>query len=94
MIDFINAEVEDDIDKMINKLKELKALRIEAAQIAAEDTYLTTEDVAKRLGVSEQAAREYMSRPGFPLLEVGKGYKVSAIAFALYNLERHLKGSK
>lgn len=93
MINFFAAEVEDDVDKMINKLNELKALRIEAAKIAAADTYLTSADVAKKLGISEAAAREYMSRPDFPLLEVGKGFKVSAIAFALYNLTRHMKGS-
>lgn len=94
MENIISMQAENDLDRFIGKLERVKGLELDIAQLIKEDTYLTTEDVAQRLGVSEQAAREYMSRPGFPLLEVGKGYKVSAVAFAVYNLERHLKGRK
>lgn len=92
MAKIVQIEVEDEIDRLIKKLEHLKALRLEAADIANTDRYLTTKDVAEKLGVSESAAREYMNRPGFPLLEVGQGFKVSAVAFAIYNLEQRMKG--
>ena len=43
---------------------------------------LNTEDVAKILCCSLATAREIMSRQDFPLIKVGKNYRVSELAFA------------
>lgn len=51
-----------------------------------EDSYLTAKDISKTFNCSEDAAREYMHRDGFPLIECGKELKVSSLGFKLYNL--------
>lgn len=43
---------------------------------------LNTDDVAKTLCCSLATAREIMSRQDFPLIKVGKNYRVSELAFA------------
>lgn len=76
-----------EIDELVSKLNEAKAALSSMEKIAGECKYLTTKDVAEALGVSEAAAREYMNRPDFPLLKVGKSLKVSSWAFLLYNMQ-------
>ena len=43
--------------------------------------FMNTKDVAKALGCSLPAARAVMMRADFPLIRVGKNYKVSEKAF-------------
>lgn len=43
--------------------------------------FLTTKDVANALGCSLPTARNIMMRADFPLLRVGKNFKVSEQAF-------------
>ncbi|MBQ5986210.1 MAG: helix-turn-helix domain-containing protein [Clostridia bacterium] len=80
-------DVLDNIDEMIGKLQTFRREYVDVQELIETERYLTVEDVAKALGVSLPTAREYMSRPDFPRLKCGKGYKVSATAFFLYNLQ-------
>ena len=82
-------DILENIDDLINKLTTFKTEYVSVQELIGSEKYLTAEDVAKLLGVSAAAAREYMSRPDFPKLKVGKGYKVSSTAFFLYNLKQH-----
>lgn len=50
--------------------------------------FLTTEDVAACLGCSVITARQIMSRKDFPLIRVGKNYKVFKPAFEKWAMER------
>lgn len=71
----------------------LKATELEFSavnELLCQEEYYTTKDVARLLGCSEASAREYMNRPDFPRLNVGKGFKVSKIAFFKYNLEQRV----
>ena len=80
-------DILSNIDDFISKLQTFKHEYVDVQSLISQEKYLTAEDVAAILGVSKPAAREYMNRPDFPKLNVGHGYKVSATAFFLYNLE-------
>lgn len=57
--------------------------------LAVESTYLKPADVAKKMGVSTNTAREFMNRPGFPVIRYGSGDRmlVNSIALLLYSLK-------
>ncbi|MCH5192059.1 MAG: helix-turn-helix domain-containing protein [Oscillospiraceae bacterium] len=50
--------------------------------------FYSTSDVAEMLGCSEAAAREIMRRADFPLIKVGKNYKVFKPAFEKWAMQR------
>lgn len=50
--------------------------------------FYNTNDIAKILGCSLDAARTIMNRKDFPLIKVGKNYKVYKVAFEKWALER------
>ena len=77
----------ENIDEMIGKLQTFRREYVDVQELIASEKYLSVEDVARMLGVSLPTAREYMARPDFPKIKAGKGYKVSATAFFLYNLQ-------
>lgn len=77
----------NDIDSYIDKLRTFKHEYINVQDLISGEKYLTSEDVANILGVSRTAACDYMNRPDFPKLKVGHGYRVSATAFFMYNLQ-------
>lgn len=76
------------IENLDNKLQHAGHSLESIQKLTENEKYLTVKDVAKLLGTTESSARRYMSRPDFPRLEVGKGLKVSATAFYLYNLSK------
>ena len=80
----------NEIDSVLDKVRTLKAEMAGMENLAGQCVYLTTHDVAQKLGVSEAAARDYMNRPDFPLLKVGKSLKVSSWAFLLYNMQARI----
>ena len=52
--------------------------------------FLTTKDVANALGCSLPTARNIMMRADFPLLRVGKYFKVSEQAFIEWSKTRRV----
>ena len=76
-----------EIDDIIAKFQELKKVSTSAKELIENEKYLTANDIADIMGCSVEAARAYMARPDFPKLKIGKGYKVSATTFFLYNLQ-------
>lgn len=52
--------------------------------------FLTTNDVAKALKCSLPAARAIMMRADFPLVKVGKNYKVKEEAFLEWSNKRRV----
>ena len=52
--------------------------------------FMNTKDVAKALGCSLPAARAVMMRADFPLIRVGKNYKVSKKAFLEWSEKRRV----
>ena len=52
--------------------------------------FLTTKDVANALGCSLPTARNIMMRADFPLLRVGKNFKVSEQAFIEWSKARRV----
>ena len=52
--------------------------------------FLTTKDVANALGCSLPTARNIMMRADFPLLRVGKNFKVSEQAFIEWSKPRRV----
>ena len=52
--------------------------------------FLTTKDVATALGCSLPTARNIMMRADFPLLRVGKNFKVSEQAFIEWSNKRRV----
>lgn len=52
--------------------------------------FLDTKDVAKMLGCSLPTARNIMNRADFPLLTVGKNYKVSKEALIEWTKKRRI----
>lgn len=76
-----------EIDEVLVKLQELKGVSNTVTELMTNEKYLSASDIAEKLGCSVDAARAYMARPDFPKLKVGKGYKVSATQFFLYNLQ-------
>ena len=52
--------------------------------------FLTTKDVANALGCSLPTARNIMMRADFPLLRVGKNFKVSEQAFKDWSKQRRV----
>lgn len=55
-----------------------------------EATFLTSKEVAKILGCCEKTAREIMRRADFPLIRVGKNYKVEESAFEEWTKKRRV----
>lgn len=55
-----------------------------------EATFLTAKDIAKIMGCSEKTAREIMRRADFPLIRVGKNYKVEESAFEKWTKKRRV----
>lgn len=51
--------------------------------------FYNTKDVAEMLGCSVPTARETMRKKDFPLIVVGKNWKVSKTAFEKWADERH-----
>ena len=52
--------------------------------------FMNTKDVAKSLGCSLPAARAVTMRADFPLIRVGKNYKVSEKAFLEWSDKRRV----
>lgn len=52
--------------------------------------FLDTKDVAKSLGCSLPTARSIMNRADFPLIRVGKNYKVSKDALIEWSRKRRI----
>ncbi len=52
--------------------------------------FMNTKDVAKALGCSLPAARAVMMRADFPLVKVGKNYKVKEEAFLEWSNKRRV----
>lgn len=52
--------------------------------------FLTTKDVANALGCSLPTARNIMMRADFPLLRIGKNFKVSEQAFIEWSKTRRV----
>lgn len=50
--------------------------------------FYNTDDLTRILGCSSQTAREIMNRNDFPLIKVGKNFKVYKVAFENWALER------
>lgn len=50
--------------------------------------FYTTSDIAEILGCSMITARQIMNRKDFPLIRVGKNYKVFKPAFEKWAMER------
>lgn len=55
-----------------------------------EPIFYNTNDVARILGCSEPTAREVMNRRDFPLIKVGKNFRVYKVAFENWALERRI----
>lgn len=52
--------------------------------------FYNTKDLARFWGCSVDTAREIMNRSDFPLIKVGKNYKVSKKAFEAWTMERRV----
>lgn len=52
--------------------------------------FLTTKEVAEALKCSLPTARNIMLRADFPLIRVGKNYKVSKPAFLIWSQQRRV----
>ena len=50
--------------------------------------FYSTSDIAEMLGCAPETARQIMNRPDFPLIRVGKNYKVFKPAFEQWAMER------
>ena len=50
--------------------------------------FMNTKDVAKALNCSLPAARAIMMRADFPLIRVGKNFKVKESAFCFFRVEQ------
>lgn len=87
----MSVQINSNIDEELEKIERLLNVYSQLKNIQEAEDYLTTEDVARILGCTVVSAREYMSRPDFPLIECGKGMKVNRLAFLLYNMERRTK---
>lgn len=79
------------IDEEISKAQQLLDLLESLKSCEDSEMYLTAKDISKLMHCSEREAQNYMNRPDFPRLEVGKSVKVNKLAFLLYNLERRTK---
>lgn len=82
-----NSAIDEEISKaqlLLNLLEELK-------KCDDSEMYLTAKDISQMMHCSEREAQNYMNRPDFPRLEVGKSVKVNKLAFLIYNLERRTK---
>ena len=89
----MKVSTDTDIDELIAKLEVFKGNLKAVNELIEKEEYLTAYDVAEKLGISLPEARQYMARPDFPKIEIGKGYKVSSTAFFLYNLSRREKNN-
>lgn len=87
----MSVQINSNIDEELEKIERLLNVYGQLKNIQEAEDYLTTEDVARILSCTVVSAREYMSRPDFPLIECGKGMKVNRLAFLIYNLERRTK---
>ena len=79
------------IDEEISKVQQLLNLLHELKACDDAQMYLTSDEVSELLKCSLKEAQNYMNRPDFPKLEVGKGAKVNKLAFLMYNMERRTK---
>ena len=52
--------------------------------------FMNTKQVAQALGCSMPTARQIMMRANFPLIRVGKNYKVSEQAFVEWSKKRRV----
>lgn len=80
-----------------DRINEMNAATISADEtaISNEQTYdafkmLSTQDVANILRCSLNTAQTIMHRNDFPLIKVGKNFKVSEKAFAEWVMVRHI----
>lgn len=83
-------QMNSNIDEELEKLERLFNLYSQINNMQEAQDYLTAEDIAKIMGCTIVAAREYMNRPDFPLIRCGKGLKVNRLAFLAYNQQRRV----
>ena len=52
---------------------------------------MDSDDVAEMFGWSKQTAQEFMSRPDFPLIKIGKKLQVNRLALVKYTMQKTVR---
>lgn len=75
---------------MMNQFEEIKKELMKKAIEKLDEPWknLTVKDVAKKLKMGENKTNELFKRKDFPSINIGKTKTISAIAYALWKLEK------
>lgn len=73
-------ELNRDLIEIISSLK--------ALENCGEKLIMDSDDVAKMFGWSKRTAQEFMHRPDFPRIEIGKKTQVNRLALVKYTMQQ------
>lgn len=72
--------------ELIEIISSLKAL-----EDCGDKLIMDSDDVAKMFGWSKMTAQEFMNRPDFPLIKVGRKLQVNRLALIKYTMKRVIR---
>ncbi len=73
-------ELNRDLIEIISSLK--------ALEDCGEKLIMDSDDVAKMFGWSKLTAQEFMNRPDFPLIKIGRKLQVNRLALVKYTMQQ------
>ena len=76
-------ELNRDLIEIISSLK--------ALEDCGDKLIMDSDDVAKMFGWSKMTAQEFMNRPDFPLIKVGRKLQVNRLALIKYTMKRVIR---
>ena len=76
-------ELNRDIIEIISSIK--------ALEDCGEGLIMDSDDVAEMFGWSKQTAQEFMSRPDFPLIKIGRKLQVNRLALFKYTMQKTVR---
>lgn len=80
----------DNIQELNRNLIEIIS-SIKALEDCGENLIMDSDDVAEMFGWSKQTAQEFMSRPDFPLIKIGKKLQVNRLALIKYTMRKTVR---
>lgn len=73
-------EINRDLIEIISSIK--------AIEDCGEKLIMDSDDVAEMFGWSKLTAQEFMNRPDFPLIKIGKKLQVNRLALVKYTMKK------
>lgn len=77
----------DNIFEISRELDKI-CLALDRLEQSGEKLIIGIDDIIKMTGWSRNTTRNFMNRPDFPLIHIGKELQVNKIAFILYTMQR------